>query len=88
MSYKIIYPNEIGIAIVNPTGALSLIDTALKDVPAGVPYLIVEASEIPTDRTFRNAWEADFSNPDGYGLGHEGWVAWKAEQEANNESNS
>jgi len=32
---------------------------ALKDVPAGVPFKIVDASEIPEDRTFRAAWEAD-----------------------------
>ena len=32
---------------------------ALKDVPAGVPFKIVDASDIPEDRTFRAAWEAD-----------------------------
>ena len=32
---------------------------ALKDVPAGVPFKIVDVSEIPEDRTFRAAWEAD-----------------------------
>jgi hypothetical protein len=30
---------------------------AAKDIPAGIPFKIVDASEIPTDRTFRNAWE-------------------------------
>lgn len=30
---------------------------AAKDVPAGKPYKIVDASDIPEDRTFRNAWE-------------------------------
>jgi hypothetical protein len=30
---------------------------ANKDVPAGKPYKIVDASDIPSDRTFRNAWE-------------------------------
>jgi hypothetical protein len=30
---------------------------ANKDVPAGKPYKIVDVSEIPEDRTFRNAWE-------------------------------
>lgn len=28
-----------------------------KDVPAGVPYKIIDASELPSDRTFRSAWE-------------------------------
>ena len=32
---------------------------ALKDVPAGVPFKILDVSEIPEDRTFRAAWEAD-----------------------------
>lgn len=32
---------------------------ALKDVPAGVPFKIVDVFEIPEDRTFRAAWEAD-----------------------------
>jgi hypothetical protein len=30
---------------------------AAKDVPAGVPFEIVDTSEIPADRTFRNAWK-------------------------------
>lgn len=30
---------------------------AAKDVPAGKPFEIVDVSDIPTDRTFRNAWE-------------------------------
>ena len=36
-----------------PTGSVEL---ALKDVPPGVPYEIVDAANIPSDRTFRNAW--------------------------------
>ena len=32
-------------------------DCATKDVPEGVEYKIVDSSEIPQDRTFRNAWE-------------------------------
>lgn len=30
---------------------------AAKDVPAGKPFKIVDVSEIPTDRTERDAWE-------------------------------
>lgn len=30
---------------------------AEKDVPEGKTYKIVDVSEIPTDRTFRDAWE-------------------------------
>ena len=30
---------------------------AAKDVPAGKTFQIVDVSDIPSDRTFRNAWE-------------------------------
>ena len=61
---KIIYKNESGgVAIITPTEeALSFMtidDIARKDVPTGLPYKIVEDSEIPTDRTFRDAWTVD-----------------------------
>lgn len=73
---RIIYPLEDGIAVITPClCGLSISDIARKDVPAGVPYKIVDASAIPTDRTFRDAWEADFSEPDGYGIGAEAWFA-------------
>jgi len=39
--------------VIVPTGSVEL---ALKDVPPGVPYEIVDAANIPSDRTFRNAW--------------------------------
>jgi len=47
----------------------SLQSIALKDVPCGLPFWIVEDSEIPTDRTFRDAWEIpeEWGEPDGYG---------------------
>ncbi len=32
------------------------VELALKDVPEGVPYEIVDADEIPSDRFFRGAW--------------------------------
>ena len=61
---KIIYKNESGgVSVLHPTDeALSLMtidEIALKDVPTGLPYKIVEDSEIPTDRTFRDAWTVD-----------------------------
>jgi hypothetical protein len=74
----IIYPNsEGGICLVIPTGELPIEDVAQKDVPVGKPYLIVDGKYLPTDHTFFNAWEADFSNPDGKGIGHEAWEAKK-----------
>lgn len=56
MNY-IIYSNESGgVALVMPTGELPIEEVAKKDVPAGVPYKIVDAADIPADHTFFNAW--------------------------------
>lgn len=64
----IIYPLETGIAVISPTGELSLEETALKDVPTGVKYKIIDVSDLPSDRDFRNAWEYDFTDSfDGIG---------------------
>ena len=38
---------------------LSLNQIIAKDVPAGIPYEVVDDSVIPSDRTFRNAWRHD-----------------------------
>jgi hypothetical protein len=57
---RIIYPTpEGGVAIIIPAPecGLTIEQIAAKDVPAGVPFRIVDADTIPTDRTFRNAWE-------------------------------
>jgi hypothetical protein len=55
MNQRIIYPTDDGgVAIIVPAQSVEL---ALKDVPEGKPYQIVDASVIPEDRTFRNAWE-------------------------------
>tara|TARA_Y100000287_G_C14072941_1_gene281729 strand:- start:122 stop:361 length:240 start_codon:yes stop_codon:yes gene_type:complete len=78
---KIIYQTEEGLSIITPTGELSVAEVARKDVPAGVNYWIVEDSEIPTDRTFRNAWELGDSlgAPDGQGIGSDAWFAEQGE---------
>jgi len=55
---RIIYPNpEGGICLVFSSGELPIEEVAAKDVPAGVPYKIVEDDELPQDHTFFNAWE-------------------------------
>lgn len=57
---RIIHPTpEGGVAIIIPAPdcGLTIEQIAARDVPAGVPYSIVDASDIPSDRTFRNAWE-------------------------------
>jgi hypothetical protein len=85
MNKRIIYQNnDGGVSILIPTGELPIEEVARKDVPADVPYQIVDASDIPTDREFRNAWEANITDPDGVGIGAD---AWFAEQEALNDNN-
>lgn len=62
----IIYSDDNGgVAIVRPTAeglAMAGGDIhklAQKDVPEGKKYKIVSNSDIPTDRTFREAWSVD-----------------------------
>lgn len=60
MDKRIIYKTpEGGVAIIvpSPNCGLTIEQIAAKDVPAGVEYHIVDAADIPSDRTFRNAWE-------------------------------
>lgn len=59
---RIIFPTgDGGVAVLIPTAEYlashTIEELAQKDVPAGVEYKIVNVSEIPSDRTFRNAWE-------------------------------
>ena len=59
---RIIYPtDEGGVAIVIPSPealeTMTIEQIAAKDVPAGKSFKIVDVSDIPLDRTFRNAWE-------------------------------
>lgn len=61
---KITYKNESGgVSIIIPSPEalkhMTIDEIALKDVPTGLPFVIVEDSEIPTDRTFRDAWTVD-----------------------------
>ncbi len=59
MNQRIIYPTDDGgVAIIVPADCgLTIEEIAAKDVPQGKPYKIVDVADIPTDRTFRNAWE-------------------------------
>ena len=60
MNQRVIYPTpDGGVAILMPIPdcGLTLDEIIAKDVPPGVPYKIIDAADIPTDRTFRNAWE-------------------------------
>lgn len=71
---RIIYKNvDASIGILIPTAEAltfaTIIEIAEKDVPHDLPYWIVNADEIPTDRTFRDAWEIDESLGDPVGFG-------------------
>jgi hypothetical protein len=59
MDKRIVYTNDDGtISIIVPTDCgLTIEQIASKDVPDGKEYHIVDKSEIPSDRTFREAWE-------------------------------
>lgn len=60
MNQRIIYPTDDGgVAIIVPAldCGLTIEEIAAKDVPAGKPFKIVDVSDLPSDRTFRNAWE-------------------------------
>ena len=60
MDKRIIYQTEDGgvaIIVPSPDCGLTIEQIAAKDVPAGKAYKIVDVADIPTDRTFRNAWE-------------------------------
>jgi hypothetical protein len=59
MDKRIIYQTEDGgvaIIVPSPDCGLTIEQIAAKDVPAGKAYKIVDVVDIPTDRTFRNAW--------------------------------
>lgn len=58
---RIIYKKDDGgVAIVIPTPEYletHSIEDLAKELPAGVEFKIVDESDIPSDRTFRDAWE-------------------------------
>lgn len=59
---RIIYKTpDGGVAVLVPSPDYlqdhTIEELAVKDVPEGAEFMIVDTSDIPTDRTFRNAWE-------------------------------
>jgi hypothetical protein len=71
---RIVYENnEGGVSVIVPAPdyleSNSIETLANKDVPTGKPYWIIDVSELPEDREFRNAWTLDSSigEPDGVG---------------------
>jgi len=63
MNQRIIYPTDDGVAVIVPAPEWlaqegnTMEVLAQMRVPEGKPYKIVDVADIPTDRTFRNAWE-------------------------------
>jgi hypothetical protein len=56
---RIIFPNDDGgVSVIVPSDncGLSVEDIARKDVPSGKAYQIVDLADVPSDRSFRNAW--------------------------------
>lgn len=55
--------DEGGVSILVPAPeclqSYTLEEIAIKDVPAGRPFKIVDVTDLPDDHTFRDAWEVD-----------------------------
>jgi len=77
---RIIYKtDEGGTAVIIPSDEAlqshTIQEIAEKDVPAGKPYKIVSVDDIPSDRTFRGAWEVDEADlTDGAGGEHDMFI--------------
>jgi hypothetical protein len=59
---RIIYKtpkNTVAVIVPSPKWTGTMEELAQKDVPTGLKYKIVEDSVVPSDRSFRNAWEVD-----------------------------
>lgn len=70
----IILYNDNGIKLLS--SAIQNVDLKIigeKDVPTGIPFIIVSPEELPTEP--QETWEVDLSNPDGYGLSRSEFVA-------------
>jgi hypothetical protein len=61
---RIIFKNDQGgVSVIIPTPEAleqyGIQAIAIKDVPAGKPFKIVDAADIPSDRSDRDAWTVD-----------------------------
>ena len=76
---RIIYKNADGsVSVIAPSAdalkQYTVAQVAAKDVPAGLAFKIVDSAEVPSDRTFRNAWDIDEAElTDGVGNVSNGW---------------
>lgn len=67
---KVIIFNNPSLCIMTPAIDIPIEILADKDVPSGILYKIIDANQLPTDRSTRNFWEYEIneSNADGKGL--------------------
>ena len=55
MDKRILYKQDDDtVAIVIPSVS---VESALKDVPEGKDHVVIDVADIPSDRTYRNAWK-------------------------------
>jgi hypothetical protein len=76
MTKLVFYPNnEGGVAMIRPDlREISAYQCGRKTAPKDAPFVIVNEQDIPFERRdYFDAWEIDFSNPDGYGIGVNEW---------------
>jgi len=64
MTQVIIYKQDNGVAaVIHPSAealdAHGIMAIAIKDVPAGKKFKIVDAADVPTNRSEREAWTVD-----------------------------
>ena len=68
---RIIYKtkeNQVAIVQASSEWVGTIEELAKEVVPTGVKYKIIDVSDLPKNRDFRNAWEFDFSkDSDGVG---------------------
>lgn len=79
MAKRIVYKEGDLLVVVTPTDASlanhTIDEIAEKDVPSGLPYRIVEDTDISSDRTFRDAWTiADSELTSGTGGPHDVFI--------------
>ena len=73
----------------HPTGVLAVTYSSIlppeATTPFGLPYLEIDASDLPQDWSTSDSWEADFSSPTGYGLGPARYFIKVAHQQISDE---
>ena len=73
MKIILVKRTDNGVSYLIPTDEVletfTIEQVAQKDVEEGLPFWIINYTELPEDKTFRGAWEIDETTrePDGYG---------------------